>query len=434
MATTALTSFPEKELAECPECQAGITLYDPAGSEFCTCTSCKSYIQFVNEQPKKIKATKGPLLPPVIPLGTLGALKDIPFKVIAYIERDEDNVNYAWREYVLYNYEKGYAMLSEYDGHWNLIFGKNFLPGLEKPLDGNDYIMYQDVEYKLFHKYAPRTTFVTGEFDWDVLKEQMNVREYIAPPYILIKEQARFDKEKDYYQGEYLEPKVIAAAFGLDVNLFPSKTGVLANQPSKAYHDWKWSLMVGLYLILGVMVIQFFIAFLKPEQVIFDENLELTYTPDKGLNEFKPVMSPSFELRDAASALDMTISSDVSNSWLEATVVLVNEATNQTWEVTKGVEYYEGIEDGERWSEGEKSAEIVVSGIPRGKYHMNIYPAAGSPASNMMSIKVTTNTILWRNIFVALAVLCLIPVVNLIRMSMFERKRWENSEYSPYHS
>lgn len=435
MATTSITAFPAPEQTDCPNCGSSITLYDPAGSEFCVCAFCQTYIQFVDDVPKKIRTLTPPQLKPVIPLGTEGILQDRSFKVIAYIEKDEGNRAYpGWREYILYNYEKGYAILSEYNGHWNLIFDKAYLPDLEKIVYGNSYVVYNGFEYKLFHKYKPKVLSLLGEFDWDIVKERVNTAEFIAPPYIIAREVGLGTDNKDvnYYFGEYLEPEVIAEAFKLDADLFPAKIDMISNQPSDAYSSWKWSLHTTLYLILVLLLIELFVVWAKPEQVLVDSVYNLTYDRDKGINEFKPFVSSGFKVEDDASPLEIGISSGVNNNWLETTIVLVNEATNQTWEVTKGIEYYQGFEDGERWTEGETSAEVLLSEIPKGKYHLNIYTASGDPMRDALSVKVVSNVTLWRNLLVCILVLCLFPAYTYLRMRNFERKRWSNSDYSPF--
>ncbi|MNX74940.1 hypothetical protein D3C86_1063950 [compost metagenome] len=335
---------------------------------------------------------------------------------------------------MLYNYEIGYAILSEYNGHWNLLFDKAHLPNLEKVVFGNGYVEYDGYEYKLFHKYTPKLISLLGEFDWDVVKERVKTSEFIAPPYIIARETNIGTKTKDvnYYLGEYLEPEVIAEAFKLDITLFPAKVDIISNQPSKAYDNWKWSLHTTLYLILALLLIELFVVWKKPEQVLVDSVYNLTYDPDKGINEFKPFVSSAFKVEDDSSPLEIGISSGLNNSWLETTIVLVNEATNQTWEVTKGFEYYQGVEAGESWSEGETSAEVLLSEIPKGKYHLNIYTASGDPMRDALSIKVVSNVTLWRNLLICILVLSLFPAYTYLRMRNFEKRRWSNSDYSPF--
>jgi hypothetical protein len=47
MASLNLTSFPIIETAECPKCHLEVVLFDPAGSEFCVCIACNTFIRFI---------------------------------------------------------------------------------------------------------------------------------------------------------------------------------------------------------------------------------------------------------------------------------------------------------------------------------------------------------------------------------------------------
>jgi hypothetical protein len=433
MATANLNSFPSSEEAVCPSCGSIIKLYDPAGSEFCVCSTCNTYVQFKNDVPHIVKKLKFSAVKPVLPIGTEGVLQGYKFKVIAYIEKNEQDPEYAWREYLLYNYEKGYANLSEFDGHWNFVIGVNFLPDLKDPQDLTASVKYQDVIYKLFHKYPSKITSVTGEFDWDIVNDNIYTHEFIAPPYVIIKEVETGNRifGTHYYRGEYQEPKVIAAAFGIDDLLLPSRKGIGSNQPSKAFEFWEWILRFSLYALLILMLTTLAISILKRSRTVFEQTFPITYEPIKGQYEFKPFMTPGFVVDDA-SFMDLRITSPVDNNWLEATIILVNEQTNETWEVTKGVEHYTGVEDGEQWAEGDISAEVLLSEIPKGRYHLNVYTASGDPLRDTLSIRITNNGILWRNLLICVVALTLIPLISWYMARVYEKRRWFNSDYSPF--
>lgn len=434
MATTHLGIFPRPKEVDCPQCGSSIRLYISKDSEFCVCDFCHSFLQFGLGQAKKIRNISPNQFKRAIPLGAEGILMDIPFKVVGYMERKEKDSDYSWVEYVLYNDAKGYAMLSECQGHWNFILGKNFIPELEKSKDYSNSVRSMGGNYRLYHKYFPVTTAASGEFDWNILAENINTYEFISPPYILIKESKIGAKKKDreYYKGQYMEPEVIAKAFSADLNGFLPKSGIISNQPSAAFNDLMWSFRFTLAMTLALLFIALLTNQIKPVQTLYEDTFGLTYEPTKGPFEFKPIMTSSFELKNVSAFLEVNIRSEVQNNWLETTIVLVNDATNQTWEVTKGVERYSGVEDGESWEEGNPEAEVLLSEIPKGKYHFNLYPASGDPLRDILSIRVSANGILWRNVGVCVAILFLIPLINYFRMIIFEKKRWSLSDYSPY--
>lgn len=435
MSTINLISFPPIEETECPNCHQVITLFDAKGSEFCVCSSCNSFIQFsgsnksiVYKRAPKIKET------PILVLGAEGLINDYKFKVIGYLEKKESNTTYTWKEYILYNYQKGYATLAEFEGHWNFVAGKEFYPDLDKLTDRSwSFIEYDDFEYSLYNKYRAEVTALIGEFEWNVLEDKPLVVEYIAPPFMILKESGVIGKSKsDFYLGQYMSAKELAIAFNIDEAVFPAKNDIGANEPSKYFERWNSISRITPFLLLAIFIIQLFISFLKPERELLSQDFNINYDSVKAGNEYKPFNTPTFEIKDRSSSLEFKLSSAVDNNWLEATVVLLNETTNQSWEVNPGIEYYHGYEDGESWTEGSQATEVLLSEIPPGKYHLNIYPSSGDIFRTSLFIKVTSDTILWRNIWVTLLVLCLYPAYCWYMMRNFEKRRWMNSNFSPY--
>ncbi|WP_342644980.1 DUF4178 domain-containing protein [Mucilaginibacter sp. CSA2-8R] len=471
MAAVKLQAFPPEQQITCPKCKHNVTLYDASSCDYFVCSVCDSYINY-SESGFHLVHTVAPKpkLKPLIPLGTEAELKGLPYKVIGYLEKVENGTKYAWREYMLYNYTKGYAFLSEYQGQWNFIAGIEHFPELEKVYSDEHGAECNGIEYSLFNKYTPVITGLLGEYDWNVLDEKIRASEFIAPPYLLVKEQ---DKKAQsivsWYKGEYMEAREIADAFKLPLANFPPKLSVQPNEPSVHYARWKSIAWITPFIVLLMLVVALVLSIDRPSAVIFDEVLPLTtgsqtssdtakivsgiidtairfgvtnsalnnqnnnqYVADADKNiEFKPIKTQAFKV-DNATPLEFDISSEVDNNWTEATIVLVNDKTNETWEVTKSIEYYHGYEDGENWSEGDQRANVLLSGIPKGTYHLNVYPSAGNRLVANIRIVITENVILWRNIFITLLFLCMYPLYCWFRMQQFEKQRWANSDYSPY--
>jgi hypothetical protein len=172
---------------------------------------------------------------------------------------------------------------------------------------------------------------------------------------------------------------------------------------------------------------------IKPEKVVMNEAFSITRDTTKTTNDFKAFATPSFVMDERSAAVEFEMKSYVDNNWLEATIVLVNEKTNQTWEVTEGIEYYHGYEGGENWSEGSQSATVLLSSIPEGRYHLNIYPASGDETGNSIYFRITANITTWMNFIISCLLLCLYPLYCWYQMHNFEKGRWLNSDYSPFY-
>jgi hypothetical protein len=450
MATVNLPSFPLPETVNCPKCREDNTLFDPRGSDHYVCISCKSFIRFASDYSNgtAMKSVQPVKDQPLLPLGSEGTLKNYKFKVIAYLEKKERDTIYTWKEYLLYNYEKGYAVLAEYNGHWNFIVDQLWEPSLEKAFSDSVTATHNQVDYRIFNKYTPITTALIGEFDWDVLSDNPKTHEYIAPPFILSKEVGGGSKKTQYYWGEYTEPEEIAEGFNIDPAILPERIDIGANQPSIHSVDFDLLAKFAMLAFLGLLTVVFLVGLIKPERTLLNQNFNLEFGEGQvakdslgniiayqaGSFEFKPFTTPSFTQPDESAALEIEVASYVDNNWCEATIVLVNDKTNESWEVTKGIEYYHGSESGESWSEGSQSESIILSEIPAGQYHFNVYPVTGDPMQSNLSIKVQSNVTLWRNILLTLLVLLLYPLYCWFRMRSYEKQRWRNSDFSPYES
>lgn len=426
--------FPQTEQISCPRCKHSFTLHHPQDSEFAMCSACNSFLQFdSNDQPVVQLTSSEVKTTPILTSGTTGHFKGYDFKVLSYLEKKETQTQYAWREYVLYNYEKGYATLSEYDGHWTFVGGENFYPDLKELTAEGRSIRYQDLRFDVFNKYATKTTAVLGEFDSNVIYESVKTAEFVNAPNIIYKETTKHQQTPQYYLGIYVDPKEIASAFQIDQAYFPRRIGIGANQPSIYAKHWISICKISFLSVLAVAAIGYFVSSYKPTSDILSNYYVITSDSTR-VNEFKPFKTEPFTLKGNSSALQFNMTAPVENDWLEATVVLVNDDDNQSWEVTKSIEYYHGYEDGERWTEGSQQAEVLLSSIPAGNYHLNIYPAAGSSTDQTLSLRVKANPVIWRNIWVTILLLCLFPLYVGLRMRDFEKRRWMNSDYSPFDS
>ncbi|MEO3408099.1 DUF4178 domain-containing protein [Mucilaginibacter sp. CAU 1740] len=479
MATLNPKAFPFSDQIICPGCKQSITLYDHIAAEAVACPSCFTYSLFSDSGHPYVKerliriANK-----PVLPIGTTATLRDIEYKVIAYIEKKEAAyTQYKWREYMLYNYAKGYAFLAEFDGHWTLIAGKSFYPELEKAKKSfSNTALYNEMEFNLFNSYRPIIDSMIGEFDWDIRSERIKAQEYIRPPFLLTMEQNLSTQQEDWYLGEYIEVAEIAEAFKIPAGNFPSKEGIGANEPSKHRTRWNGALTISGFAIIAFLLVQLLVGWLRPETVLLEHTYALDLPPKPvdttlkksvmvtgnhkttdstatsignilqdsatainsvnedvvGNFEFKSFKTPTFTIPDGPVPLEVELSSPLDNNWLSTTIELVSEKDNQTWSLTKNIEYYHGYEDGENWSEGGTHETVLLSEIPPGKYHINMYPYSGTRLLNSLDVKVTEAVTLWRNILVTLLILCLYPLYCWYRARRFEVSRWMNSDFSPY--
>ncbi|HET9504099.1 MAG TPA: hypothetical protein VFO93_11190 [Hymenobacter sp.] len=484
--SSAPTFPPPAAWVACPKCAAQVPCYDPAGSRYFGCWQCRTYFRAVPEAGAGhlVSGFKRELPPgPALPLGATGTLGGYQVRLTGYQVRGEKQDRTAeWREYQLRPVQALAGddpidfplQLAEFQGHWLLIrratsfpANRNGKPYTDKewtsPSSGNSY--------RLWHRYQPLIRDAQGEFDWNILyDEELKIQEFTCPPYLLSSEQAPREKPI-WYLAEYLEPAQVAAAFGLNVSQLPSRHNTGAAEPNPHQPGPAWRLFgVAALLLLALAA---WLAITRPSSAI-TQTFTVPATPAftipaapaaapppadtvgqaaarataaaaqpaapeppatpataaAGYNQM--LVSKTIELTHPA-AIDITLSaSGLTNHWLEVTASLVNEQTGRGYEVTRSLEYYEGVEDGESWREGDRSANAVISGLPAGRYHLNLYPSpeAGLGDTELV-LELEQHTGFASNVVLVLLLMSILPLYQWARHGAFETSRWENSDFGP---
>jgi hypothetical protein len=385
-----------------------------------TCTSCNVYFRAGNWNKKKI--TFANAIPPAIPLGTKGKIDGTLYEVMGFVVKRENKYKYQWREYLLFNPFMGYSFLSEYNGHWNFVW-----PVEDNPAAKTEDSFYREGStFRLYQKYSATVVYASGEFFFDVndITDSTRNAEYIAPPYLYAREESA--DSVLWCKGEYLTPGEVAGAFKISESTLPKKTGLGYTEPITG--NFKPSSLIRLSLILAcaIIVLQIILANISGDQEVFRGSYQ-----QSDLKNQKFFVTPAFTLEGGSKNLSIRVEAPVDNDWFFAEFSLIDEATGSEYNFTKDIEYYHGYEEGTDWSEGSTRGEAFLSQIPGGKYHINIYPEF-STANHFFSLVVKRDVPTMSNFVVTLVMLALFPVGYFLRRRRQERRRWSESDYSPY--
>lgn len=418
----------------CKKCGFSISLRAPGQTVTLACESCGALIDatdpefsILSEFEKKIT------IKPAIPLGSRGEIQKIIWEVIGFMQRSAPENAYPWREYLLFNPMQGFRWLVEYNGHWSFVTTIREKP--EKA--GSQFYRLETTKYRLFNKGLGIVRFVIGEFYWRVkIGEAVVVEDYVAPPFVLSLE--RNDQEKIWSRGEYIEARQVQKIFGLST--IPSQSGIGANQPNKYKERWDFVKKTFLYFLGFLLVMQAIFWLSSLDKKVLDESY--TYLASNSKNTW---ITPSFVLEKKKANLAVTLDTKLDNSWLSTELLLVNEDTQESFLGYMEVSYYHGYEDGESWSEGKRKESDFFSSIPGGNYHLVIVAEAGFPEPlpilfDKSSYSAPFRIILHRdrlgffNLFFSIALLLPVPVFYRFFYTAFEKKRWFESDYSPYES
>src|SRR6201991_869109 len=420
----------------CPHCGGPLELRAPDKSERVTCPNCNSLLDVNQGQLQVLKTLKPPSFQPVIPLGSTGDVPEGKMTVIGAMQRSVtiEGVTYFWSEYLLYNPQIGFRWLVNSDNHWNYV--QAVPPG--EVAESAKFANYKGKNYKIFQDAEARVEYVFGEFYWKVeVGEQVRGVDYVAPPYMLSKEvstiyisdpkdpakQRRAAGEINWSLGTYVTVPQIEKAFA--VKDLPRPSNIAPNQPYK--HKWiykYWLAFMALLLVVGFGAM----VFSGSTKEVFTQIVNLGPLPNAdGTQVF---FSQPFELAGRRN-IRIVGESPVQNTWVYLEGDLINDETGVVQSFPIDISYYQGVEDGESWTEGNQTDSAYTSAMPAGRYILRLegqWERWQQPAT--VQIRIEQNVTHGFNLLVALIVLSIVPFAMVIYHISFERRRWSESMFT----
>lgn len=423
---------PQVKALNCPGCGAALALRSFTQAVTVVCESCHSILDAQDPQLKILQQFKKATGedPPLIPLGTRGKLRGAVYEAVGFQRRtiQVEGVAYSWHEYVLFNPFKGFRYLTEYNGHWNDVSTLRALPTLN-PYAGEVSVSYLGERYRHFQTAQASTTYVLGEFPWQVRVGETNeVTDYVSPPRVLSSE--RSGKEITWSMGEYVSCHDIWKAFSLS-GTPPAPIGVYENQPSPFSTDTKatWKIFAALAVLLLVMMIGF--ASMSRDEQVFQGS----YVFDTNSRGEASFVTDPFELKGHASALELRTTTNVDNNWIYLNYALINQDTQQAYDFGREISYYHGYDSDGSWTEGSHNDSVAVPSVPPGTYYLRVEPES-DVGHGRIAYEITAKRDVPQFSFFGIALLALVVPAAVItwRAISFEHLRWAESDHAPMES
>ena len=413
----------------CPSCGSAIELVTGALAQTVACPSCAAILDAKDPNLRILQrfSQQAERWPPAIPLGTEGTLKGERWRVVGFQVREisVEGEKYRWREYLLWNADRGFRYLSEYDGHWNDI---SVVKGTPKIVSAGTQpvVEYLGQHYKHFQTAVASTLFVLGEFPWQVrVGDTVKTDDYVSPPLMLSREIT--DDETSWSIGTYTPPERIREAFGLKKSL-PSPKGIFANQPNP--RRGIAGSMIATYLVLAAVTVGIFVARFATarDERVFAQR----YVYDQGRGDTLAFVTAPFELKGHTSAVRLTIDTNLDNNWAYFNVALIPENGGDAFELGREVSRYRGVDQGESWSEGSARDRAVFPQVPPGRYFLRVEPerdAGGPPFDYTLAVE---RDVPRAGFYFIPLLLLLLPVIGAVIMEhSFEQQRWQESDHAP---
>lgn len=405
----------------CTQCAAPLELYGGHKVETITCSYCGSVLD-PHEEYAVLKAhrqaeDKRRFLP--LKIGMRGNLWEVEFTVIGLITY-QDGWD-RWTDFCLFSPTHGYVWLTWDRGHFVLSRRERDLPmpgGDWSKLATQQSIWLGAREYQFYEAFAAEVEDVAGELPWRAeVGDKGWSAEAIAPPHVLSQE--RNGSEIEYYTGEYVAPAVIQKAFKLTEDL-PQPKQVYPSQP---FIPNPFNLALGgAGLVWGGVALVLLLAIL-----IFGGGrglLEQSFTWGQ-ISGQDGVQTRSFQVTDADQLLKLKLRSQVDNGWMWLDIDLTQRGDG-VFSIGKEISYYHGVEGGESWSEGSRSATALFKVPAPGTYEFTLQASerGGYRSQTPVSVEVRQGVVLMRW-FIGLVVLMAIAAIwPYWRKQIFEHKRW----------
>jgi hypothetical protein len=417
---------PKVAALTCTSCGAALELHAHGYAVTVVCAACGAQLDAADPNLRVLQYGERVRLTPYIPLGTRGTWKGVQWEVIGCqaVTITVDEVDYSWREYVCFNPYRGFVYLSEYDGHWNIIEKLKRRP--QEGTMGKQPVMTLDGRaYKHFQTAVARTTAALGEFPWALrVGDQVVSQDFVAPPFILSAEAAAGDVT--WSQGTYTPPDVIRKIFGLSLDL-PRPIGVFANQPNPhAALPRRMAARFGLAVVVLLLMLVANVS-LAGNRVVYNRS----YTVDRATEESGAFVTPVFELDGRPSGVAIDLTADLDNDWVFFTLALIDEASGETREVTRQLEYYSGVDSDGSWSEGSRSESVRLAAVPAGRYFLRVEPEGGEIGRGSLryTLQVRRDPPHFGFYAFAFFAVCTPLLFAVVPAAAFENRRWAESDH-----
>jgi len=409
----------------CPSCNAPIELRAPGEVQRVTCASCNSLLDLQGAAATVIeKLQRKPHH--AVPLGTTGTFVDGELAVIGHVRRSACLLGtwYPFDEYLLHAKEVGFRWLVCSDGNWSYV--QPVATGAIEDTRGE--AVYDGVTFQAYQRAQLRVDEVAGEFYWSIHQgEQTHGSDYIAPPAMLSKEET--ESEVNWSLSTYMTHHEVQQAFGATNVQFPPVTDAAANAPTPFRGVHK----ILLAALAALCVAAIAIAQVTTTRTKLDTSVIIPpgtppaadgsgATPDSDHIAF----TDQFQLVGDQN-IAITLNAHVDNDWAYTAADLVNVDTGEVTSFDANLEYYHGYEDGESWSDGHPDKKQFIGPRAAGTYMLRLESQHGGGGSTMLEVKVQQGVTDWRIFAVAVLILGLVLVLVGSRITMFEKRRWENA-------
>jgi hypothetical protein len=190
-----------------------------ADSKSITCGHCHSIIDLSQGIGGELKhAEQDEPVRLLIALGSVGTLQGAKWQVVGFQHRmgqePGDDEQFGWSEYLLYNRKRGFSFLVDAEDGWSMVAPTTGAPSMT---ESGKIARYLGKNYQQQYAYDAETTYVAGEFYWQVERGQKTFnRDFASSTGRGILSMEQTPKEVTWSVGSKIDSALVAKAFKLE--------------------------------------------------------------------------------------------------------------------------------------------------------------------------------------------------------------------------
>ncbi|MBC8394576.1 MAG: DUF4178 domain-containing protein [Deltaproteobacteria bacterium] len=410
----------------CPNCGAALTIKDER-SELLVCDYCESHLD-VSEAEKKVLG-KGPEHKQEFPLqlGDSFQYKGARYEIISRMAFVEDfDYTEMTRQYLLYNPRRGTMWLDEYMGRYSISSDTHVMPtsnpftkqrgDILDTYDERKWVTEGTGTYELVH--------VDGSLPWIAkVGDKIQYAEFSEKSGSGLQYEVQsIGREIEYGTGKALPIELVRRAtkkpdLGTDI---PRKDPLDAAKTMAFYK----SLMLVSFLSLVVNGILALYCISCGEVVLYQK-----FTASELNGE---VFSYPFDVAKQNNVIKIETSAEprLNNEWMAMDIAVVESEDIAIHVFDSNIQYYQGVEGDERWSEGSQHETAYVK-IPRaGTYSLLLHAvsargntSSASKSTHGAAISVTDGALL-PHFFIGAGILSVIILV----LTVVSYSKWKQED------
>ena len=353
---------------QCPACGAGLDVLGGGRVTILVCPYCTTELDAVQNFAtlRKFDGMARPKTP--FRLGMEGEIAGVRHQIIGILGQVErwKGREWHWAEHLLYSETHGYSWLSLEDGH--CLWSRRIRWSLPETYFNPAWINRQErrpsfrAEGRAWH-YLESTSqtadYVEGSFTWvPKLGDLTSSISYLADGEILTVEAGASETEQTLTR--WLQRAQTARAFGIAESDLPRPHNLHPGDPLPQSDDRFVLTTAGVCGVALLLVIGWLNA--QTHILLPGQPFPLSTLP----------RSIDLPVTQADRLMGLHLRSNVENGWHGFDLELEDPEGNLVFEREAGTSYYYGREDGEYWTEGDRSAHVTLRPEQAGTYRLTL--------------------------------------------------------------